>query len=171
MFFGKLFGKKPKEEPAKREDTPQAEVPKHIQFIGSCLGHAKKIGEDCGVTLDYTPASIPAVSRILDGYHRRYLHPEEDGGAMQEKVNAFASVFGVYIGETLLRTHPESGYGWAEKEDFGLVVAKEGGYHIDAIAKATKQIVNGRENGDEVVSFFDVAGQVMEGKLDLSKKE
>ena len=40
-----------------------------------------------------------------------------------------------------------------------------------ATAKAPKQIVNGRENGDEVVSFFDVAGQVMEGKLDLSKKE
>ena len=90
---------------------------------------------------------------------------------MQEKVDAFASVFGVYIGETLLRTYPDSGYGWAEKEGFGLVVAKGEGYHIDAIAKAAKQIVNGRENGDEVESFFSVAGQLMEGKLDLSQME
>lgn len=36
---------------------------------------------------------------------------------------------------------------------------------IDAIAKAAKQIVNGRENGDEVGSFFDVAEQLMEGRF------
>ena len=56
-------------------------------------------------------------------------------------------------------------------EGFGLVVAMGMGYHIDAIAKAAKQIVNGRENGDEVESFFSVAGQLMEGKLDLSQME
>ena len=172
-MFGWLFGRKGKEpEPKDREEVPAPPpVPEPIKFIGSCLGHAKKIGEDRGVALDYTPASIPAVSRILDGYHQRYLHPEEDGGGMQEKVDAFASVFGVYIGETLLRTYPDSGYGWVEKEGFGLVVAKGKGYHIDAIAKAAKQIVNGRENGDEVESFFSVAGQLMEGKLDLSQME
>ena len=80
-------------------------------------------------------------------------------------MNAFASIFGVYVGETLLRTHPNSGYGWAEKEGFGLVVAKGEGYHIDAIAKAAKQIVNGRENGDEIGSFFAVAEDLMEGRF------
>ena len=83
-MFGWLFGRKGKEpEPKDREEVPAPPpVPEHIKFIGSCLGHAKKIGEDRGVALDYTPASIPAVSRILDGYHQRYLHPEEDGGGI-----------------------------------------------------------------------------------------
>ncbi len=162
-MFGKLFGRKKENEPRAERPAPQVQGPEYVRFIGTCLGNAIKIGEDYGEVLDYTPASIPAVSRILDGYHQRYLHPEEDQGLIRNKADAFASVFGVYIGETLLRCHPNSGYGWAEKEGFGLVVAKGDGYHIDAIAKATKQIVNGRENGDEVESFFHVAEQLMEG--------
>lgn len=168
-MFEKLFGrrKKPEPQPKASPVPPAGEIPKYIQFIGYCLGNAKKIGEDYGAALDYTPASIPAVSRILDGYHQRYLHPEEDEGLIRDKVDTFSAIFGVYVGETLLRCHPDSGYGWVEKPDFGLVVAKGSEYHIDAIAKATKQIVNGREEGDEIESFFHVAEQLMEGTLKL----
>lgn len=162
-MFGKLFGKK--KDPEAERPAPETSVPEYIKYIGCCLGNAKRIGEDYGVALDYTPASIPAVSRILDEYHRRYLHPEEDDGMMAEKYGIFAGIFGVYVGETLLRCHPNCGYGWTEKEQFGLVVAKGEGYHIDAIAKAAKQIVNGRENGDEIGSFFDVAVELMEGRF------
>lgn len=164
-MFGNWFRRKKETGPEADRTAPETAVPEFVKFLGYCLGNALKIGEDYGETLDYTPASIPAVSRILDEYHRRYLHPEEDQGLIHNKVNAFASIFGVYVGETLLRTHPNSGYGWAEKESFGLVVAKGEGYHIDAIAKAAKQIVNGRENGDEIGSFFAVAEDLMEGRF------
>lgn len=171
-LFGKLFGNKdmdeddyddiPEETPA-----PPAIPEEQVRFIEHCLAHAVKIGQDYGETMDYSPASIQTVSHILDGYHRRYL---QNQGQIREKLDAFASVFGVYIGETLLRNHPDSGYHWMEKPEFGLVVGKGDGYHIDAIAKAAKQIVNGREEGDEVVSFFDIAGKLMDGTLDLSQE-
>ena len=106
---------------------------------------------------------------MMQTFHERVNQCSEEEG--DEILAEWAACFGVYIGETLLRTSPDSGYGWVEKEGFGLVVAKGKGYHIDAIAKAAKQIVNGRENGDEVESFFSVAGQLMEGKLDLSQME
>ena len=169
-MFGRLFGRKGKEEKEQKapEEVPvSATPPEHTQFIERCLAHAVKIGEDYGEVLDYSPASIQAVGRILDSYHQRYLR---DQGQMGEKLDAFASVFGVYIGEALLRAHPDAGYGWVGKPQFGLVVGKGEGYHIDVIAKVTKQIVNGREEGDEVVSFFRVAEQLMEGNLQLPKK-
>lgn len=153
-MFGKLFGRRAKEEP----------VPEHIRFVGECLEKAQEIGADYAMKLDYSVDSISAVSGLLDSYHRRYLHPEEDNGVIRDNADNFATIFGVYIGETLLRLHPDSGYSWTPKEQFGLVVAKGEGYHIDAIAKAAKQIVNGREAGDEVGSFFDIAEQLMEGK-------
>lgn len=168
MLLERLFGRKPKEKPAEqpaREETaPPGEEPAFVKFIGQCLDQAQKICQDYQIPMDYTAASIPKVSGLLDSYHRRYLHPEEDDSIIRDNAESFAEIFGVYIGETLLRLHPDRGYAWAEKEGFGLVVAKEGGYHIDAIAKAAKQIVNGREAGDEVGSFFDVAEELMEGR-------
>lgn len=153
-MFDRIFRRKPQAEP----------LPPQHPFVRECLEHAQKIGADYAIKLDYTAASIPAVSGLLDSYHRRCLHPEEDDGIIRDNAENFAAVFGVYIGETLLRLHPGSGYRWTEKEQFGLVLAKGEGYHIDAIAKAAKQIVNGREAGDEVTSFFHVAEQLMEGK-------
>lgn len=164
-MFGKLFGHRKKPEHQVPLAVPAEETPQYLEFIRDCLENAEKIGRDYMAKLDYTAASIPAVSGILDGYHRRYLHPEEDDSIIRDNAEDFAEIFGVYIGETLLRCHPDSGYGWEEKPGFGLVVAKGEGYHIDAIAKAAKQIVNGRENGDEIGSFFDVAELLMEGKF------
>lgn len=176
-MFGKLFHRKDKtpppppqepEEDGSPADTGQKATPE--EFIAHCSAHAVKIGGEYGKTLDFTPESIQGVSEILDGYHQRYLHPVKDD-IVRERVDVFSSIFGAYVGETLLRSHPDSGYAWVEKPRFGLVVAKGEGYHIDPMAKAAKQIVNGREEGDEVVSFFQVAEQLMEGTLDLSRRE
>ena len=134
------------------------------KFIDDCIVSAVKIGQDTyGKKLDFGEESILIVDEILDGYHERYLHPEEDDGLIHDHVNTYAYIFGIYVGEVLLRRQ-ESDYSWQETE-YGIVLAKEAGNLINPAAKAMKHIMNGKEGGDNIKSFFDVACMIMAGKF------
>lgn len=134
------------------------------ETIGYCLESAVKIGQEAyGRTLDFSKRSILDVNDILDGYHERYTHSEEDGGLIRDHVNTYASIFGIYVGEVLLREYGAS-YIWKETE-YGIALVKNEGNIINPVAKAGKQIVNGKEAGDNIKSFFDVAAMIMQGKL------
>lgn len=134
------------------------------ETIEYCISSAIKIGlESYNKTLDFSDESIQNVNEILNGYHERYLHPEEDDGLIQEKVNIFALIFGIYVGEVLLRKY-HSAYAWKDTE-YGFVLAKDETNFINPVGKARKQIVNGKENGDDIKSFFDVANAIMQEKF------
>ena len=45
------------------------------------------------------------------------------------------------------------------------MLAKEARNLINPAAKAMKQIMNGKEGGDDIKSFFDVACRIMDGKF------
>ncbi len=134
------------------------------ETIEYCVDSAIKIGSQTyDKSLDFSEESVKIVDGILDGYHERYLHPEEDEGLIREHANTYAHIFGIYVGEVLLR-RMDSGCGWAETE-YGIVLAKDDRNVINPIAKAYKHIVHGKENGDDVNSFFQIAMMIMEGKL------
>ena len=133
------------------------------ETIEYCISSSVNIAADYNISLDFSDVSVQGVSEILDSFHERFLHPELDEGLMKNKANAFAYMFGVYVGEVLIRNH-NTGYVWADTK-FGVALAKDENNIINPIAKAQKQIVNGREAGDDVKSFFDVAITIMQGKF------
>lgn len=134
------------------------------EFINDCIISAVKISQDTyDMKLDFSEESILIVDEVLEGYHERYLHPEEDDGLIHDHANTYAYIFGIYVGEVLLRRR-ESDYSWLETE-YGIVLAKEAGNLINPAAKAMKQIMNGKEGGDDIKSFFDVACRIMDGKF------
>ena len=86
------------------------------ETIEYCIDSAIKIGSQTyDKSLDFSEESVKIVDGILDGYHERYLHPEEDEGLIREHANTYAHIFGIYVGEVLLR-RMDSGCGWAETE-------------------------------------------------------
>lgn len=134
------------------------------ETVAYCTDSALKIALDVyGKTLDFGDESIVTVSEILDGYHERYLHPEQDGGTVKERPNTYAHIFGVYVGEVLRRNYAND-HTW-QKTEYGLVLAPNEKNHINPIGKAYKQIVGGKENGDDIKSFFDIAILIVQGKF------
>ena len=133
------------------------------ETVGYCLESAVKIGQETyGKTLDFSKSSISDVDDILEGYHVRYVHSEEDGRLIRAHVNTYACIFGIYVGEVLLREFGAS-YEWKDTE-YGIALVKNEGNVVNPVAKAMKQIVNGKEAGDNIISFFSVAGMIMQGK-------
>ena len=51
------------------------------EFINDCIISAVKISQDTyDMKLDFSEESILIVDEVLEGYHERYLHPEEEDG-------------------------------------------------------------------------------------------
>lgn len=99
----------------------------------------------------------------LDIFHERYLEPEIDGGQVKQKGYTLAYIFGVYVGEVLIRNYG-GGYDW-EETSFGIEPAKDEKNIINPIGKAEKQIIYGTEAGDDIKGFFDVAISIIQGKF------
>jgi len=137
-------------------------------FIDESIGSAIKIGKDYGKNLDFSDESIKDVDAILDDYHERYLHPEKDNNLMKEKINMFAHVFGIYVGEVLRRNHVQDCV-WQDTK-YGIVLVKDEDSHASPIAKAYKHIVNGKEEGDDIKSFFNMAIMILQNKFSLSNE-
>lgn len=134
------------------------------ETIDYCIKSAVNIGQETyGKELDFSDESIGIVDEILDGYHERYLHPERDDAFMKSRPNTYAYIFGIYVGEVLLRNHTGD-YSWQELE-YGIVLAKNDKNQVNPIAKANKQIVNGKESGDDIQSFFNIAIMIMNGQF------
>lgn len=134
------------------------------ETIDFCISSAIKLGREVyNENLDFSDESIQTVKEILDGYHERYLHPENDNGLIKNRVNTYAHVFGIYVGEVLIRKSGGS-YAWKDTE-YGIVLAKDEKNIINPVGKASKQIVNGVEGGDDIKSFFDVATAIIRGEF------
>lgn len=132
------------------------------ETISYCVDSAVKIAaETYGKTLDFSEESMDIVDTILDGYHERYLYQEKDGSLIRDHINSYASIFGIYVGEVLLRQYGK-GYVWKETE-YGVALAQDEKNMINPVAKAYKHIQNGKENGDDIKSFYRVAVSIMCG--------
>lgn len=123
---------------------------------------AVQIGKDSyHVDFDFTPDTVKQVSEILDHYHDIYAE-EDNEGDMHQRINTYAGIFGIYVGEVLRRNYA-SNYNWESTENgFGLTNGKSG---VFPIAKAYKHIQNGVEGGDRIDSFFDIAVLIVQGKF------
>lgn len=137
------------------------------ETIDYCMNMAVTIGLDYAKELDFSDESIRLVDEILDGYHERYLYPEKDEGLIKEHSTTYAHIFGIYVGEVLLRNHA-NGYVWADT-DMGLALAKGEQNRLNPVGKAYKQITGGKESGDDIKSFFDVAVIIMEKGFPVAK--
>jgi hypothetical protein len=123
---------------------------------------AVQIGKDSyNVDFDFAPDTVKQVSEILDHYHDIYAE-EGSEGDMHQRINTYAGIFGIYVGEVLRRNYA-SDYNWESTENgFGLTKGNSG---VFPIAKAYKHIQNGVEGGDRIDSFFDIAVLIVQGKF------
>ncbi|SHL37193.1 hypothetical protein SAMN02745136_04730 [Anaerocolumna jejuensis DSM 15929] len=138
------------------------------ETIDYCINSAIKIGiETYNRTLDFSDDSIIFVDEILDGYHDRYINSEKDNGLIKKHANTYAHIFGIYIGE-VLRCNHASDYIWMDTE-FGLTLSKNVQNQVNPIAKVYKQIINGKESGDDIKSFFNIAILIMQGKFPTTR--
>lgn len=130
---------------------------------------AKSIAEDAvqyamqdGITLNYTRESVKSVDAILEGYHSSL--DEYDGNDGAKKIWNIAVMFGMYIGETLLRSGlAEKGFAWVKDEGFPILATPDNKTTVSPITKAHKRILNGAEDGIE--RFADVVFSVVDGQL------
>lgn len=136
---------------------------KRKEMMDFCFPTVIKLAANYHVTLDFSDESVQGVSELLDIFHERYLNPEIDGGQVQQKEYTLAYIFGVYVGEVLIRNYG-GGYDW-EDTSFGIALAKDEQNIINPIGKAEKHIINGIEAGDDIKGFFDVAIAIIQGKF------
>lgn len=139
------------------------------ETIDYCIDSAVTIGrETYELELDFSEESVALVDKILDLYHERYLNPEKDDGMIKNRINSYAYIFGIYVGEVLLRNHAKD-YTWQDDAAFGIVLAKNECNQINPIAKVYKQIMNGKEGGDDIRSFYNIAVMIVKGQFPASK--
>ena len=136
---------------------------KRKEMMDFCFPTVIKLAATYNVALDFSDASVQGVSELLDIFHERYLNPELDGGQVKQKEYTLAYIFGVYVGEVLIRNYG-GGYDW-EDTPYGIALAKGEENIINPIGKAEKHIINGSEAGDDIKGFFDVAITIIKGKF------
>lgn len=126
------------------------------EIAGQAVAYAKQYN----IILDYTEQSIGKVDEILGVYHENLDRYDGEDGA--ETLWNIAVHFGIYLGETLLRTHlEEKGFAWCLKE--GMPALKKENNEMYPISKAHKRILNGPE--DDVRSFCKIAIMMADGTL------
>jgi len=117
------------------------------------------------IRLDYSAESFERVDDILEGYYEHLSEYQDENGA--KTLWNIAVLFGIYLGETLLRFRLEAqGYHW--RIDEGLpILEKDAGNQMSPITKAHKRILNGPE--DSVKSFCEIALLIAKGKFPTKK--
>ena len=115
-----------------------------------------------GVTLDYTRESAGRVDAFLEAYHDNLDKYDGDDGA--RTLWNVAVLFGIYIGEVMLRSGlAERGFCWVEDDGLPILAVPEGRMQASPITKAHKRILNGAEDGLE--SFVNVVFSVADGEM------
>jgi DNA-directed RNA polymerase subunit K/omega len=135
------------------------------ELVDYCVNSSLEIAMGYEQDLDFSDESIEIVDKILDDYHDRYINPENDKSLIKEHINQFAHIFGIYVGEVLKRNYAQD-CAWKETEN-GVVLMKDEKNHMNPIAKAYKQIADGKEAGDDIRSFFDIAIMFLQNKFPL----
>lgn len=114
-----------------------------------------------GIILDFSEESIEQVDHILENF---YEHLDQfDGEEGASVLWDIAVHFGIYLGETMLKTQLKGkGYGWCL--DDGVPILKNGNnMEISPITKAHKRILYGPE--DNVKVFCDVVFSMANGHI------
>lgn len=119
------------------------------------------------VQLDFSAESFQKVDDILGTYYEHLAEYEGEDGA--KALWNIAVLYGIYMGEVLLRLQlEEQGYYWCV-EDGLPVIKKDAGNQMSPITKAHKRILNGPE--DNVKSFCDIALQIASGKFQFPTRK
>jgi hypothetical protein len=124
-------------------------APPHAEHAAELAAAFQSVQSDETGALDYSPASLTNVDRMLDEIGRQ---------AGSDAVAEFIYCAGCYLGEVLVRHH---GYRWLDLPDdvaqmFGFrmaVISPTGGY-ANPIGKTFKRVENGPEDD---VAFFTQA--------------
>lgn len=79
-----------------------------------------------------------------------------------------AVMFGIYLGETMLRNLAAAyGYRWSTPDGNFPVLMKDAGNQMSPISKVHKRILNGAE--DSIASFYHVAVFIADGRFDRAR--
>ena len=119
---------------------------------------AMRIAAQIGITLDYTRESVGNVDALLGDYHDHL--DEYDGDDGERTLWNLAVVFGIYIGEVMLRCGlAEKGFGWLIDDGLPIIALPDKRMAASPISKAHKRILNGDE--DSIEGFVDVAFSIL----------
>ena len=101
---------------------------------------------------DLAGESLPP-SRVgvafLDGFIERQRERGDEARRAQ-----LADMAGCYLGAALIA---EAGGRWVQDPKYGLAVEMAPSFVAYPFAKAAKQFANGHDDGDSVLSFFDIS--------------
>jgi hypothetical protein len=102
------------------------------------------------LSLDFTPASLEALERVLEQLHDMLKTATPEERPTDEKIQAQASIWGAYVGEVFRR---HRGGKWSFSSEFGLHLVFEGkGGTVFPARKVWKRIVEGP--GDAIPFYF-----------------
>ncbi len=112
---------------------------------------AAAVQKNEGITLDYSIDSLEAIDRIIDGFHKEGVKPEQ--------VEATLFAFGCYVGEVFVRN---AGATWRKasrremEQVFGVPLVLQLGADntVNPIGKVIKRLENGEE--DNLPYFYRV---------------
>ena len=92
---------------------------------------------------------------------------ERARGTIGDKTEGAVSVLGSYLGEALVRA---TGGKWHDEPDDGVCVRFPNGHLAFPFRNVSKQLAQGRDNGESISNFYDVCIEyVATGKLDATK--
>ncbi|MDQ8030890.1 MAG: hypothetical protein REJ50_02660 [Bordetella sp.] len=131
---------------------PYPPTPEHAPDLAAVVVNVVKNIED--VTLDYSPASLQVIDRLIQDFHA--------AGNAASAVGNTVFLFGCYAGEVMVR-HLHGRWHHADQSPIGafdpsgniplLVQLPSGGWY-NPIAKAFKELENGAE--DSLTFFYQV---------------
>lgn len=114
---------------------------------------AVRTAAELGVTLNYQPEDIAQMEAII-----------------MPKFSAWnlAAIFGIYLGETMLRQFAaEKGFRRGTPEGDFSVLMKDDRNQMSPITKVHKRILNGEE--DSIESFYRIAIYFAEGRFEKTR--
>ena len=127
---------------------------------------AVKTAAELGVTLNYQPEDIDQTETVIMPKFSAWLRDgtiTADRGAWN-----LAVIFGIYLGETMLRNFAAAhGFQWGTPDGEFPVLIKDNGNQMSPITKVHKRILNGEE--DSIASFYRVAAWVADGRFDKAR--
>ena len=116
-----------------------------------CVNSARNTGAvEYGKDLDYSDASVVAVSEILDDLHEKYKNGDEN--VTDKRAGTLARIFGIYVGE-VLRCNHLTDYIWLERAGLGIILVKDIERFVDPVRVARGQITG--DNEESIKAFFD----------------
>lgn len=116
-----------------------------------------------GVSLDYTPESIERLEMLLQGQ----CEYAANNAVSDTYTWNTAVIFGVYLGQTLLRCClAEHGFNWAQDGEGVPYLFKDKDTAVYPVNKVWKRLRN--NDGDNVRAFYEISCAIAEGKLKLN---